>query len=577
MKRKLAACLLAGFMLALALSACAPPSPAPATEAPAPTSGATAVPTAAPEEPAKPERVPATITYLHSASATTTIDQWHDTPVGKALHELTNVDLSIEYLVGSDIRQKASLLIASDQYPDLINTADTSGDYYAAGALVPLDEYFDKYENLGAVYTPVFRKLLTQPDGHIYWFGGFPGENAVYPSAGYYLNMDLLKQNDYPVVTDFEQWQQMVIDYVAANPTFNDQPTIGLTEPAEAWRASAIQYGGSRFLMGNPNDGLTVIDPETLEAKIIMDSDFQKLFVKMLNRMYLEGVLDPELFMQTNDQYLAKIGTGRVAGLYDQRGSLQTAIDSLVANTPERNIVAFPVVLPGVTTERYRGPRSYSASQGLVVTVSAKNPDRVVQFLDDIASEEAQLIIRWGIEGEDWAYDADGKIVKSDEQWMAFRKAEFKQERGIEQLTWFYLRPGLEPLPTSGTILSPTNNEAYVLHAYSDAEKEFLSHYADRGYTTFCSWFKPSYDAYYEAGWAIRQRIATDDPRKIAGETALEITLEYLPKLTQAKDDAAFEAMWTEFTGKLADLPLREYEQLATEMAQASAKVYAAK
>jgi putative aldouronate transport system substrate-binding protein len=440
---------------------------------------------------------------------------------------------------------------------------------------VPLDEYFDKYQNLGACYSDADRELLTQPDGHIYWFGQQPGENAVYPAAGYYLNMDLLKQNDYPMVTDFEVWQQLILDYVAANPVFNGQPTIGISEPAEATRASALQYGGSRFLMGYQNDGLTVIDPETLEAKIIMDSDFQKTFVKMLNRMWNAGVADPEMFMQTNDQYLAKLGTGRVAGVYDQRGSIQTAIDALVANTPERNLVAFPVVLPGVTTERYRGPRFFSSSQGIMVTTSAKDPDRVVQFLDDIMSEEAQIILHWGVEGEDWSYDADGKLTKTDEQWASFRNAEFKQERGIEQLTWFYLRPLLEPLPTSGSILSPTNNEAYVVRAYSDLEKEFLSHYADKGYTTFVSWFNPSYDATYEPGWAIRQRIPTDDPRKIAGETALAITLEYLPKLVQAKDDAAFEAIWAEFTGKLADLPLREYEALATEMAQASAKIYA--
>ncbi|MDR2514362.1 MAG: extracellular solute-binding protein [Christensenellaceae bacterium] len=577
MKRVLAL-LLVVAMAVLALAGCVQPSASPETSAPAVSDGADAENTPAEGGDQSAERTPATITFLHSGSARTTIDLWHDTAVGKALAAITNVDLSIEFLVGSDVRQKASLLIASDQYPDLINTGDASGDYYAAGAFVPLDDYLAKYENLGRAYDEVARKLMTQADGHIYWLGAQPSENAVYPSAGYYLNMDLLKQNDYPVVTDFEQWQQMIIDYVAANPTFNDQPTIGITEPSEAWRASALQYGGSRFLMGYQNDGLTVIDPETLEAKVIMDSEFQKLFVKMLNRMYLAGVADPEMFMQTNDQLLAKIGSGRVVGTYDQRGMIQNGLDALTATAPERMLVAFPVVLPGVTTERYRGPRNFGGGSGLGITTSAKNPDRVAQFLDDIASEEAQIIIHWGIEGEDWAYDADGKLSKSDEQWASFRNAEFKQERGIEQFdTYFYILPLLSPLPTSGSILSPTNNEAYVVRAYSDVENEFLSHYADKGYTTFVSWFNPSYDSTYEPGWSIRQRIATDDPRKLAGETALTTTLDYLPKLVQAKDDDAFEAIWTEFTTNLGALPLREYEALVTEMVKASASIYASR
>ncbi|MDR3085428.1 MAG: hypothetical protein LBU47_03840, partial [Christensenellaceae bacterium] len=139
MKRKLVAYLLAGLMLALALSACSSPTPA-ATQSPAQSAETTEAPAAATEEPAGPERTPVSLTLLHAGAATSTIDQWHDTPAGKALAELTKVDLSIEYLVGIDVRQKSSLLIASGQDPDLINSGDASGDYYAAGALVPLDE-----------------------------------------------------------------------------------------------------------------------------------------------------------------------------------------------------------------------------------------------------------------------------------------------------------------------------------------------------------------------------------------------------------------------------------------------------
>ena len=67
--------------------------------------------------------------------------------------------------------------------------------------------------------------------------------------------------------------------------------------------------------------------------------------------------------------------------------------------------------------------------------------------------------------------------------------------------------------------------------------------------------------------------IDTTDPRKIAGETALEITLEYVPKLAQCKPEE-FDNVWNEFVGKLADLPLREYEALATEMLRAGAENY---
>ena len=516
------------------------------------------------------ERTPATFSLLQMAAATSTVDPWIDTPVGQYLQEKTNVELEIEFLVGSDVRQKASLLIAAGEYPDLLTTSDASGDLKAAGAFVPLNDYIANSTNIKNCYTESQIKLMTQEDGNIYWFGNHASENAVYPTAGYYLNMDLLAQAGYPQVTTFEQWQQLIIDYVEANPTYKGQSTIGITEPTEAWRASAVQYGGSRFLAGYPNDGLTVIDQDTLEAKVVMTQDFQKEFCRMLNKMWNLGIADPEMFMQTDEQLQSKIGSGRVAGMYDQRSMISVGLDALEANDPSRMLVAFPVTFEGVETERYRGARTFQPGFGIGISVTCEDPDRAFQFLDDLASEECQTVLRWGIEGTDWSYGEDGSLVKTDEQWAQYNDINYKQTSGIEQMGWFNFWPGLEPFPTSGTIASPSNTPEYAQQAYEDYELEFLSHYDAQ---TFCDWFNPSYDATYEPGYSIRQRIDTSDPRKIAGETALTITLEYVPKLAQCAPED-FDAIWDEFVGKLADLPLAEYEQLVTQMAQESAPNY---
>ena len=516
------------------------------------------------------ERTPATFSLLQMAAATSTVDPWIDTPVGQYLQEKTNVELEIEFLVGSDVRQKASLLIAAGEYPDLLTTSDASGDLKAAGAFVPLNDYIANSTNIKNCFTESQIKLMTQEDGNIYWFGNHASENAVYPTAGYYLNMDLLAQAGYPQVTTFEQWQQLIIDYVEANPTYKGQSTIGITEPTEAWRASAVQYGGSRFLAGYPNDGLTVIDQDTLEAKVVMTQDFQKEFCKMLNKMWNLGIADPEMFMQTDEQLQSKIGSGRVAGMYDQRSMISVGLDALEANDPSRMLVAFPVTFEGVETERYRGARTFQPGFGIGISVTCEDPDRAFQFLDDLASEECQTVLRWGVEGTDWSYGEDGSLTKTADQWAQYNDVYYKQEQGIEQMGWFYFWPGLEAFPESGTIASPSNTPEYAQQAYEDYELEFLSHYDAQ---TFCDWFNPSYDATYEPGYSIRQRIDTSDPRKIAGETALTITLEYVPKLAQCAPED-FDAIWDEFVGKLADLPLAEYEQLVTQMAQESAPNY---
>ncbi|MDR2514582.1 MAG: hypothetical protein LBD02_05150, partial [Christensenellaceae bacterium] len=42
----------------------------------------------------------------------------------------------------------------------------------------------------------------------------------------------------------------------------------------------------------------------------------------------------------------------------------------------------------------------------------------------------------------------------------------------------------------------------------------------------------------------------------------------------QCPDEASFEAAWAEFTARLAALPLREYEELATQMIKDSVPLY---
>ena len=60
-----------------------------------------------------------------------------------------------------------------------------------------------------------------------------------------------------------------------------------------------------------------------------------------------------------------------------------------------------------------------------------------------------------------------------------------------------------------------------------------------------------------------------------AGEMAatLTITLEYIPQLTQCAPED-FDTVWAEFVSKLDELPLDEYEELATQMIQEGAANY---
>ena len=167
--KKSIAIILTLMMVVAMLAGCSTTTETPATS-PEATSGDAAPADGGEEQPAEEvvERDPATFSLLYMSSATTTVDPWLDTPVGQWLQEKTNVELEIEYLVGSDVRQKASLLIAAGEYPDIMNTSDASGDLYAAGAFIPLNDYIANSTNMKNCFTESQHKLMTQEDGNIY-------------------------------------------------------------------------------------------------------------------------------------------------------------------------------------------------------------------------------------------------------------------------------------------------------------------------------------------------------------------------------------------------------------------------
>src|SRR5699024_10676451 len=56
----------------------------------------------------------------------------------------------------------------------------------------------------------------------------------------------------------------------------------------------------------------------------------------------------------------------------------------------------------------------FTGTTGISITSSSEHPEEAFDFLDWMASEEAQILTNWGIEGENYVIE-DGKRVQTDE------------------------------------------------------------------------------------------------------------------------------------------------------------------
>ena len=507
---------------------------------------------------------------------TTTTPAW-DTEIGKKITELTGVRVEIEYLVGQDIMTKANLMTTTGDYPDLISAGDNPGIFIAAEAFIPLDDLIEAHgTNIKKIYRPSELALSKLQNDQIFIIAtNRPSLDNLYPAAAFYMNYDVLKANDFPVVKTLGEYKDLIVSYIEENKQFNGADNIGFTIPTEGARVSALQYGGARFLGGYPNDGPTVVDQETLEAKIAMRGDFNRDLLRFMNDLWNLGYMDKETFMQTNDQYLAKVSSGNVLALYDQRWQIANAISAMETDSSknDRTLVAFPLVADGIEKEYYRGPYAFSVA-GISISTSCKDPETVFKFLDRMAADDIQKLNNWGIEGEDYSIE-DGKFTRSVEQWQRSFDADYTREKGIGQFGNFPRREYTDneeyAKTDDGFWINPAINQEYNDVRYSQHEKDILASYK---IDTFCDFFAPAYPARYQPGWSARQQMPQDSVEFIAVQKALDLSTEYHAKIVQASPDN-FDALWTEYMDKMDAIEgLDAYEQKVTQIIRDSAPYY---
>ena len=246
-------------------------------------------------------------------------DPWTD-PVAQALTEKTGVKLKTEYPVSSD-DQKVALMIAEQNYPDLIYAKGDAGSLIDAGALIDMTELIEEYgPNIKKMYGDEFDKLkYSQDDPSIYQLSSYAVGGTNYKNSGTaQIQWAVLKENDYKVPESLDEFEKMLKDYIAAHPTTDDgMETIGITLSTSDWHWMITLGNPAGYIAeGAPDNGQWLVD-ENYNASYKFRSDKVRAYFKWLNRMYNEGILDHEFATQTHEDYIAKIATGRVLSLFD--------------------------------------------------------------------------------------------------------------------------------------------------------------------------------------------------------------------------------------------------------------------
>ena len=401
-------------------------------------------------------------------------DPWTD-PVAEVLTEKTGVRLKTEYPVAAD-DQTVALMIAAQDYPDMIYAKGDANSLIDAGAMIDMTDLIEEYgPNIKKMYGDEFEKLrYSEEDPSIYQLSSYAvGGTFLENSGTAQIQWAALKENNYEIPDTLEEFEKMIKDYMAAHPTTEDgMPTIGISLTAADWHWMITLGNPSGYIAeGAPDNGQWLID-EDYNAMYKFRSDKVREYYRWLNRMYHEGVLDPEFATQTYEDYIAKIASGRVVALTDTDWDYSDGEKILIADGKlDKTYAGLPLAMDENTKAPSLMYQGLPTGQGVGITTSCKDPVAAIKFLDYLCSDEGQVLVNWGIEGVNYFIDEEGHRYRTQEEIdEANTNQDYSRITGVGFHSYPFPTYGIGEVDSTGSTYT-TDSKETVIAEYNEEQK----------------------------------------------------------------------------------------------------------
>jgi len=342
-------------------------------------------------------------------------EPWGQDPVTKWLIE--NKKIKIEPVQsGGAAEAKLNTMIASKSLPDMIQMERGPGvdRLQSAGTLVALDEYLDKYPNLKEQIGEGTLSLLRAADGKLYqipnWFTSTPNGNS-----GWMINTKIYKELGSPKLETFEELHAYLSkvkqSYPDVVPLEIDTNGVGF----------GMIYAG--FKEQNAPHLIThTAYVDNGELKPIFNDPVYREAVTYTSELFRERLISQDALTQSPDQMKERLNAGRVAVFAggDTANVGRDADAALKKVDPESGYMAiWPIYKAGLDKNNIT-PSSWNTLGWNVniITQKAKDPEKIVAYLDWLVSPEGQRVVWWGPQGTMWdELDQDGHPVLN-ENWV---------------------------------------------------------------------------------------------------------------------------------------------------------------
>lgn len=414
-----------------------------------------------------------------------------DDAIGRYIKD--KLGIVIEYTDVTD--DKLKVMAAGGDLPDLVELHNDAGvqmldNLINSGALWAMDEWLENNgENLKAKIPDglKFSKEVVGK-GKTYFIPvevqtmneDIPNKNGF---VGFFTRWDYYKELGCPEINNEDEYLEVLKQMMDAHPETEDGKKVYALSGWIDWGLwpYTISYPFSHGYGNQPNNQLYNKATDELEDMFTVEDGIFWKTLAFFNKAYRMGIMDPEAFTMKAAQYDAKLANGEVlVGAY---GWIQP--DPEVCGEDAGTFVLpgpFPYISQIYPNESRLG---YGRNNSLIISANCEHPEKVMELLDFLNSDEGSRLVRTGIQGEDWDY-VDGKpelIGKRLENFLSNDTTEPGYasptgSQGIGKYVWFTSQTATNQAE-DGYPLDLTLAKEYSVRSVNAAEKDFCDYYTN--------------------------------------------------------------------------------------------------
>lgn len=272
-------------------------------------------------------------------------------------------------------------------------------------------DQFLALDDLVAQYGPNIQKYRPEnswwkaEDGKIY---GIPCRYAEMADISFTIRQDWLDNLGLGMPTTLDELYEVAKAFTFQDPDGNGQNdtyAFGQSKDyAHTWELFLGAYGVQRG-QWNLVDGDLIwwgARPETLEA------------IKLYRQYYQEGLVEPEFPLLSRSEFLNRMNADKYGIVYFQPTQMTAETSDqwreFITNVPHAVIGTIPPIAKEASSSPAYPGVSETQFIHQVIFSKSEHPEKCVELLDYLISDEGTELVTFGIPGEHWD-DKDGKVV----------------------------------------------------------------------------------------------------------------------------------------------------------------------